>query len=82
MVDELDLDSKLEAFTRVESMFESEMGKMLEEVGESKGRQVKYLSQTMRGMIKNIVEEVNNNREQMLRILEQVGHEMSGKKLN
>eukprot|EP00347_Sterkiella_histriomuscorum_P000861 403374240 len=80
-IDECGINNQLSAFNEVESLFKTDMEVLLDMVKSTiddekssplikKITGLKNLSKTMSSLIKNIVSEIDNTREQMFRILE------------
>lgn len=80
-IDECGINNQLSAFNEVEGLFKSDIEVLLDMVKSTiedekanpilkKVNNIKNLSRTMSSLIKNIVSEIDNTREQMFRILE------------
>ena len=80
-IDECGINNQLAAFNEVEGIFKNDIEVLLDMVKSTvddekaapilkKITNLRNLSRTMSGLIKNIVGEVDNTREQMFRILE------------
>lgn len=80
-IDECGINNQLSAFNEVESIFKADIEVLLDmiksTIEDEKGNPLtkkvntlKNLSRTMSSLIKNIVSEIDNTREQMFRILE------------
>jgi hypothetical protein len=77
-VDECDFENKMQAFHEVERMFTAEISalagdpQLIDPGLIARVSAVKNLSRTMSGLIKNVVAEVEQSRNQMFRLLEDV----------